>query len=337
MAFRFCRLALAAATAVCVAGAASAQETKLIFATISPAGNAMNARVLIPWAKRVEEAGKGAVAMDIREGTTLANYGNVVDRVLNDVIQVGFSLQDAIGGMFPRSEVGGLPGLFDKASVGSVAFWRLYKTGVMDAEYGDVVPLVMSPLGQVIPHMAKPMSAPDQLHGLKFMVGGKVQGDVITRLGGTPIAILWSDIYEALNRKTIDGAITGWSSVQGLKLDEVTTYHVHYPLGTSVGMIFVGRKKYNGLPAAARMALDAASGEVESRRIGEYYDVQADAVRNRVKADPKQTIVQLNAAQSASWKSKIDPFLNDWANTRPDGAKVLAGFREQIARAQESN
>jgi TRAP-type transport system periplasmic protein len=329
--------ALAATLALGLAGSAGAQETKLIFATISPAGNAMNARVLIPWAKRVEEAGKGAVVMDIREGTVLANYGNILDRVMNDVVQVGFSLQDAIGGVYPRSEVGGLPGLFEKSSIGSTAFWRLYKTGVMDAEYGDVVPLAMSPLGQVIPHMAKPMASPDRLDGLKLMVGGKVQGEIVTRLGGTPLAILWSDIYEALNRQTIDGAITGWSSVRGLKLHEVTSYHVHYPLGTSVGMIFIGKKKYNGLPSQARMALDATAGEGESRKIGEYYDVEADSVRSTVAADPKQRIVTLNAAQSAAWKQKIDPFLNEWAATRPDGAKVLSTFRDKIAEVQASN
>jgi TRAP-type C4-dicarboxylate transport system substrate-binding protein len=331
------KAALAAAALAFTAGSASAEETKLIFATISPAGNAMNAKVLIPWAKRVEEAGKGAVAMDIREGTVLANYGNILDRVMNDVVQVGFSLQDAIGGVYPRSEVGGLPGLFEKSSTGSTAFWRLYKTGVMDPEYGDIVPLAMSPLGQVIPHMARPMASPDKLDGLKLMVGGKVQGEMVTRLGGTPLAILWSDIYEGLNRHTIDGAVTGWSSVRGLKLAEVTSYHVHYPLGTSVGMIFIGRKKYNGLPVEARAALDAATGEVESRKIGEYYDVEADAVRSTVAADPKQTIVTLNAAQAAVWKQKIDPFLNEWAASRPDGAKVLSTFREKIAQAQASN
>src|SRR6476659_3407591 len=78
----------AAALALALLTGPAGAEEKLIFATISPAGNAMNAKVLIPWAKRVEEAGKGAVAVDIREGTVLANYGNILDRVMNDVVQV---------------------------------------------------------------------------------------------------------------------------------------------------------------------------------------------------------------------------------------------------------
>jgi TRAP-type C4-dicarboxylate transport system substrate-binding protein len=327
---------LAALAAALLAGSAGAQE-KLIYATVSPAGGAMNAKVLVPWAKRVEEAGKGAIAFDIREGTTLANFGNVRDRVMNDVVQVGFSLQDAIGGVYPRSEVGGLPGLFDSSSVGSVAFWRLYKSGVLDAEYADIVPFAIAPLGQVIPHMAKPMMSPSDFSGLKLMVGGKVQGDVLSKLNGTPIAINWSDMYEALNRKTIDGAITGWSSVTALKLDEVTSYHVDFPLGTSVAMIFMAKKKYDSLSAASRAALDAHTGEAESKMIGEYYDATSVSVRDKIKSSPNQTVVALDAAQSAAWKAKIGPLLDDWAKTRPDGEKVLAAFRGLIAQARASH
>jgi TRAP-type C4-dicarboxylate transport system substrate-binding protein len=85
MKLNFYATGAAVLTAALLTGSAAAEE-RLIFATISPAGNAMNAKVLIPWAKRVEEAGKGAVAMDIRDGMVLANYGNILDRVMNDVV-----------------------------------------------------------------------------------------------------------------------------------------------------------------------------------------------------------------------------------------------------------
>ena len=45
-------LAAVAAGTWIAAGPPAAAEEKLIFATISPAGNAMNAKVLIPWATR---------------------------------------------------------------------------------------------------------------------------------------------------------------------------------------------------------------------------------------------------------------------------------------------
>jgi TRAP-type C4-dicarboxylate transport system substrate-binding protein len=324
---------LVAAGIAVFAGSANAEDAaKLIFATVSPPGNALNVKVLLPWAKRIEGYGNGGVAVDVREGTALANYGNVRDRVMNDVIQIGFSLQDAVGGVYPRSEVGGLPGLFKTSEDGAVAMWRLYKSGVLDAEYAEIVPFAISPFGGSSPHMAKPMVTPDDFSGLKLMVAGKLQGEILSRLGGAPLAILWNDMYESLNRRTIDGAVTGWTSVGGLKLDEVTTYHVDAPFGTSVGMIFMAKKKYDALPETARKALDMNKGEEESRGIAAYATSTAAAARAVVQAQAKQTIVTLTPEQDARWKQKIAPVIDGWAQQHPDGQKVLAAYRQIIAQ-----
>jgi TRAP-type C4-dicarboxylate transport system substrate-binding protein len=328
---------VAAIAALIVGGAVSttsAEEAKLIFATVSPTGNPLNARIFLPWAQRVNEQGKGIVQIDVREGTTLANFGNVYSRVIDDVVQVGWSLQDAVGGKFPLSEVGGLPFLFEKSEHGATAFWRLYKTGVLDAEYREVVPIMLAPLGQVMPHLAKAPKSIDDLGGIKLMVGGKVHADIAKRLGATPISIQWSEIYESIHRGTIDGAVTGWSSVAGLKLHEVVTYHVDVPLGTSVGMIFMAKKRYDALPAAARGVIAANLGEAESRRIGVHFDGAAAASRAAAKASGKQTVAELTPEQSKAWQHKLAPVLDEWANGRPGGEKVLGEFRGQLARVK---
>jgi TRAP-type C4-dicarboxylate transport system substrate-binding protein len=326
--------AVAAAIASWAAPAASAQEAKLIFATVSPAGNPLNARVFVPWAQRVNEQGKGVVQIDVREGTTLANFGNVYTRVVDDVVQVGWALQDAVGGKFVLSEVGGLPFLFDKSEHGSAAFWRLYRSGALGAEYAEVVPIMLAPLGQVLVHLAKPPKSVDDLGGVKLMVGGKVHSEIAKRLGGTPISVPWSELYESLQRGTIDGAVTGWSSVAGLKLHEVVTHHLDAPLGTSVGMIFMAKKRWDALPAAARAVLEANLGEVESRRIGTHFDGTAAAARAAAKASGKQTVLELTPEQAAAWQRKLAPVLDEWAKTRPRGDKVLADFRTLLARVK---
>ena len=93
---------IAAAAAWC--GSATAQETKMIFATVTAPTSPMAAQVLKPWAERINEQGKGVIALDIREGFTLANYGNVYTRVMDDVIGAAFALQAPIGGKFQLSE-----------------------------------------------------------------------------------------------------------------------------------------------------------------------------------------------------------------------------------------
>lgn len=323
--------AVAALLVANAAGSVRAEEAKLIFATVSPAGNPLNAKVFLPWAQRVNEQGKGIVQIDVREGTTLANFGNVYTRVLDDVVQVGWALQDFVGGKFPLSEVGGLPFLFDKSEVGSIAFWRLYKTGALGSEYAEVVPIMLAPLGQVMVTLSKPPKAADDFGGAKLMVGGKIQSDIAKRLGATPISLPWSEIYEGLQRGTIDGAVTGWSTVAALKLSEVAAYHVDAPLGTSVGMIFMAKKRYDALPADARKVIEANLGEAESRRIGVHFDGTAAASRDAAKASGKQTVIELTPDQSKAWQQKLAPVLDEWAKSRPGGDKALDSFRSILA------
>src|SRR4051812_48907361 len=81
-----------------------AQETSLVFATVNPPNAHLSVNILVPWAQKVNEAGKGVVKLDIRDGLTLANLGNAYDRVLSDVIQVAWTIHGAVGGKFRKSE-----------------------------------------------------------------------------------------------------------------------------------------------------------------------------------------------------------------------------------------
>ena len=76
------------------------------------------------WAERVD-AGQGIVHIDVRDGSEIANLGNFYSRVQDDVISD--FLGPAIGNR-RRRPVGGLPFEVEKAEIGSVALWRVYKS-----------------------------------------------------------------------------------------------------------------------------------------------------------------------------------------------------------------
>src|SRR5215469_13358727 len=133
-----------------------ADEVNLLFGTTLPAAVHLNMRVLHPWADRINEQGKGIIHIDVRDGEAIANLSNFYSRVQDDVIQISWGLQAAIGGKFPRSLVGGLPFEVDKAENGSVALWRVYKSGLLDAEYDTVQPLYLITFPPAGIHFAKP-------------------------------------------------------------------------------------------------------------------------------------------------------------------------------------
>jgi len=316
-------------------GAATAQadEINLLFGTTLPSMVHLNVRVLHPWAERINEQGKGIIHIDVRDGESIANLANFYSRVEDDVIQISWGLQAAIAGKFPRTGVGALPFEVDKAETGSVALWRLFNKGMLDAEYDTVQPLFLITFPPAGFHMAKPMKTLDNLNGLKLGTGSKVGSDTIARLGGAAISLITSDFYTAVQRGMVDGLLVQWTAFQPFKLQDVTFYHVEASLGGATGMVFMAKKKYAALPAAARKLLDDNSGEAESRVYGAFWDDVNREGKEMVKGlGDKHQIVAVPPEIEAKWRQTVTPVIDDWVKATPDGEKVLAAFRAETGK-----
>jgi TRAP-type C4-dicarboxylate transport system substrate-binding protein len=313
---------------------AAAQETRLLFTSLSPGGGG-NSIFFNQWAQRVNDQSGGTLKVEVRDGVTLANYGNVYDRVNDDVVQIGWAIHQVLGGRFPLSEVAGLPFVSDGGATGSLALWRLYKSGALDNEYKDIVPLCFVVFGPAQVHFGKPPKSVDDLGGLKIAVQGKLPSDLVSAMGGTPISIQPGDMYEALQRGTADGSIISWSGFAPYKLQEVSIFHIEAPLGQSTSMFFMSKKKYDALPANVRRVLDANSGETMTRSFGKFFTDQWTDSRAPVAGAPQRHhIVGLTAAQSAAWQAKASPLISDWAKNRPGGDKTLEAYRALFAQAK---
>ena len=338
MANKWMTLAAAAIIIAATPAAVRAEQINLLFGTTLPAQVHLNVRVLHPWAERINEQGKGVVHIDVRDGSEIANLSNFYSRVQDDVIQISWGLQSAIGGKFPRTAVGGLPFEVEKAEVGSVALWRVYKSGLFDAEYDTVHPLYMITFPPSGIHYAKQPKTFDDLKGLKLATGSKVGADTIERLGGTPLSMITSDYYTAVQRGMVDAVLVQWTAFQPFKLQEVTFYHLETKLGGTTGMVFMAKKKYDTLPAAVRKILDDNSGEAESRVYGKFWDDVDNEGRDMVKAlGDKHKIIPQSPEIAAKWRKAVEPVIDDFVKTAPDGARVLAAFRAETAKVKAGN
>jgi TRAP-type C4-dicarboxylate transport system substrate-binding protein len=313
--------------------AASAQETRLLFTSLSPAGSP-NSQFFNSWARRVNDQSGGALKIEVRDGTALANFGNSYDRVLSDVVQIGWVQPAFIAGKFPLSEVTNLPFMTDDDVNCSLALWRYYKSPVMAAELQDVVPIWASCLAQSGLHFAKAPRSDTELNGLKMRVAGKVPSQIVERMGGTPVSMTAESIYEALQRGTIDGMVTSWAAFEPYKFAEVAFYHVEVPIGSNPSMFMMSRKKYESLPPAARKVLDDNSGEAIVREAARHFAAQAARARAAVAQLPNHKIVTPPRAQLAALKEKLNPIVVDWAKERPGADKAVETFRQIYAQVK---
>jgi TRAP-type transport system periplasmic protein len=323
------RFLIAAAAFVAIASPAAAQ-TKLVFTTMSPAGSS-NDKFFSEWAARVNKAANGSIEIVILNGLQRANFGNVYDRVSSNVVQIGWALHSLLPGKFGLTEAGGLPFVSDESEAGSVALWRLYQTGMLNSDFSDVVPIWVSNFPAYRVHFAKPPRTTENLQGLKIAAQGRISGTLIEKLGGNPVSMIGSDVYEALQRGTVDGSAITWAAFAPYKLHEVTSFTVEAPFGSATASWFMTRKMFDSLPPEGRNALMNESGEKQSRAIGKFFDDTQEEMRSIAQKSGKHQVKRLDAATYKQWSDLANGVNEQWAKERPSASEVLAKYRQLLA------
>ncbi|HVV94911.1 MAG TPA: TRAP transporter substrate-binding protein [Hyphomicrobiales bacterium] len=323
---------LAAASLLSTAGA-QAEETHLKFVTLAPPNWVMTKLFIAPWVERINEAGKGVIHVDRFDGYSIANNLNVYDRVQSDVVQIAWGIPAYAAGQFPLLGVGDLPFVVQHSEDTAVALWRMYARGDFGHEFDQVHPLMLIALPQAGLQMARAeVHTLADLKGKKIQASNRVTTATAEALGATPISLNVGEMYEALQRRTVDGVFMPWTAFDPFKLDEVTHFHLDAPLGGGVAMIFMSKKKWDALPAAAKKAIDENSGEAATRAFGKLWDSQQHDALEKLRGEKGHTIVTLPADEYARWKAKIEPVVANWEKSTPGADKVLQALRDEVAK-----
>jgi TRAP-type C4-dicarboxylate transport system substrate-binding protein len=98
-------------------------------------------------------------------------------------------------------------------------------------------------------------------------------------------------------------------------------------------MVFMSKKKFQALPAAAQKILLDTSGEALSRQYGIAVDDEAGSIRDSVMAEPNQKTVTVPPESFAKWQAKTEPVVTAWTESRKNGKDVLEKYRALYAQA----
>ena len=92
---------------------------------------------------------------------------------------------------------------------------------------------------------------------------GADSSNITRALGGVPVNIAFGELYTALEKKTVDGAITSATNAEPMKFFEVSKIINYWFLaGASSEWLVTNQKAWDGLPKdLQQIVLDAASLE----------------------------------------------------------------------------
>jgi TRAP-type transport system periplasmic protein len=325
--------AVTLAAALLIPAAAPDAETAqpLRFAYPGPPNTPYNTKVFMPWAEEATKASGGTAEVKIFAGPTLGTNLNLYDRTIAGVADIAFGVFGPLSSQFPQANVATLPFESRNQSEAALALWRLYDKGVISGEFGKVRVLALMVFPGLVVHAKKPIQSLADIKGMKISVEGRVLSAAVEQLGAVPISLTPAELYESLQRGMVEAAPQGWPSVPTFHLNEVTSYHLEVPIGMNTGYVFMNKEAYARLKPQGQKAIDSLSGETFVRRLSTAGDEIESGARNATRALKGQTVATLAPDEEARWKERLAPVTAAWVKETPDGAKVLAAFRAEIA------
>lgn len=165
------------------------QVIKITLAEQNPEMGWGPVHALQPWVKKVEEATKGNVKIDVFYAQTLAKGPDIWNAVKTGVADMGLCSHTYWPDMTPLSDVILLPSLpFTTGEKGSEVLWKLYeKFPAIQREYKDVhVITLWTSHPYFLITTKKQVKTTEDIKGLKIRVGGGPPTEQMKALGAIP-------------------------------------------------------------------------------------------------------------------------------------------------------
>jgi TRAP-type C4-dicarboxylate transport system substrate-binding protein len=288
------------------------------------------------WADRIFQDSGGRLEITIYSDGVLAPGTGALDAVRTGVCDIAWIFPIYWPGQFPMSEIITLPLGITTVPQATNILWDLWESDPdYQAEVNEFIPLQIhaNPVS-IIGSVNRPIRAISDLAGMTLRAPGGTPTDSVLAWGGNPLMLAPGDIYQAVERSTIDGYIFEYSGIVSFGLQEVTNYFTEVPIYLGPYYLFMNKTSYNSLPPDLQDILMRHSTREESLEMA--YVFEADWNRGRNAAiDAGATIITAEEANADAFVAvAYEALVTVWVenNSRPgfdaqayaDRAKALA-------------
>ncbi|SDI32278.1 TRAP transporter substrate-binding protein [Lutimaribacter saemankumensis] len=311
-------LGLAAGTALALTlgtGAAMAQEVTLKLHQFLPAQANVPAKMLVPWAQKIEEESQGRIKIDHYPSMQLGGKPpELIDQAIDGVADIVWTVAGYTPGRFPQAEVFELPFTMTNAEATSRAYWDFAEKNMLDADYKDFKVIALWVHGPGLIHSKEPITSVSDLNGVKLRAPTRTTNMMFSALGATPVGMPVPAVPEALSKGVIDATVIPWEVTGALKVPELVKNHTEFgddALYTTAFIFAMNKDKYDALPDDLKAVIDANSGADMSAWMGKMM-ASYDAPEREAAAAAGNNIITLSPDQVAEWKEAAKGTVAAW-------------------------
>ena len=283
------------------------------------------------FAKQVKAMSGGKFEISVHAGGELMPAFGVVDGVQNGTVEMAHTVPYYFYGKNPAFALGSaVPFGLNARQMNA---WMKHGNGrkLMNefyANYGMLSFAGGNTGTQMGGWFRKEIKSVNDFKGMKMRLGGGLIGEVMQKLGAVPQSIPGGEIYQALEKGTIDAAEwVGPYDDQKLGFNKVAPFY-YYPGWWEGGPevdFFISQKAFATLSPENQAIVEAAASFANSDMLAKYDALNPNALKQLVAAKTK-VLPFSQAVLEASYKASMQVFAENNAKS-PEWKKIYEDMR----------
>lgn len=263
----------------------------------------------------VLDADLGAGIVDFFDSGALLNAEQLVPGMLRGVTDVGFQTSSYVSASFPILGAAELPFVND-------GFEQMRRALAPDSPLMDLIDEQLRPQGmtsigampcteQWLFTVDRPVTAPGDLSGLRIRTAGHVEGEMVKALGGAPVSMSSAELYEALERGTIDGMVSYLGTIVSRGLETVVKYGTRAHFGAYSVDAYANTAWFDDTSPAVQEALHDAGAVYAQEGTDIQFQVYEDDYLPMVEDSPME-IVDLDDHEIDAFREATSEVVGWW-------------------------
>lgn len=306
-----------------VSTATMAQEITFRMSDSLPAGHVIAEVATKPWIELIEKEAAGKIKIEYYPSEQLGKAKDFLQLTQSGLIDIGYIGPSYVSEKMPLSAVAELPGASKNSCEVMQSYWKLVSPGgwLFENEFkpNGLHPLfvvALPPYQLVLGKSSGGASSVDDLHNKKIRAAGGAQSLTMEALGMVPVRMSPPEIYDAMSRGTIDGALLAHISIDSYKLSGITSaVTVGENFGTIAVAYSMGERKWQSLSKEQQDLFDKVGTEIVAKACEEFdrreTSAAAELEKNDIKlvmfsSEDQSRLDSANAQIGADWAQEID-------------------------------
>lgn len=291
----------------------SYEPITLTVASVWPGPHGQNVNVVEPLLEEIERVTEGRVKGELYYADALGKTTENYDMAVTGVADFALGLHGYTPGVFHLTGVIELPLISESAEHGS----KIYR-GLLDAfpeEFaeehpGTKIAYLFQGDGSHIITVDAPVHKPEDLKGLRLRTPSPAANKVLERFGAIPVSLPMGELYEAMQKGVVDGALAPASAFVNFQLNDVAKYITIANFYGSSFFAVMHEPTWDQISPEDQATLEEVFREY-GFLAGKVYDEYAE--KGLKDAEEKGLeIYQIPPEEFDEWEAIIEPVIEEW-------------------------